>query len=170
MSTLAGGMRSLPCEIRPSKPDPSQRGQMPRSPRPREYLWHRIVRSPVCREPLGVTAPLQRPPEASGDLAQVAEHRRTVLQERVEIPVRLGRAVGRAQGGLEVGFAGLIGSGRVGVLLFEAAFPGLAAAIAGSNDPKPDTLVRSGELPVGSGRGGTWERNSLHLVGVLLIE
>lgn len=166
MSTLAGGMRSLPCEIRPSKPAPSQRGQMPRSPRPRECLWHRIVRSPVCREPLGVTAPLQRPPEASGDLAQVAEHRRTVLQERVEIPVRLGRAVGRAQGGLEVGFAGLIGSGRVGVLLFEAAFPGLAAAIAGSNDPKPDTLVRCEDLPVASGRGGTWERNSLRSVGV----
>ena len=65
-----------------------------------------------------------------------------------------------------MGFADRIGSGRVRVLLFEAVFPGLAAAIASSNDPKPDTLVRCEDLPVARGRGGTWERNSLRSVGV----
>ena len=47
-----------------------------------------------------------------------------------------------------MGFSDLIGCGRVRIRLFEGLFPDSAAASAGTNDPKPDTLVRCEDLPV----------------------
>lgn len=78
----------------------------------------------------------------------------------------LGPVLGKARGTLELGLVDVTGSLRARIGPFESLLPDLAAAIAGADDPKLDAVVRSEDLPRGSGSGGTSARNSLRSASV----